>query len=88
MGWARIDRAWGRLLAALAGLVLASCVFEPPPAAPYVITFPPGDSIPVSGLVESSSKKVFEEPGNLVVFHGLGCAVSPRHSPSSHRMTS
>jgi hypothetical protein len=73
-----MDRVGIRLAMASVLLLLGACTFEPPPAAPFIVRFPPDDGIPLSPLVESSSRPVFEDPGNLVVFHGLGCAESNR----------
>jgi hypothetical protein len=68
------------LLPALCGLPLSACVPAPPP-----VQAPPGPRLPFgllvpppAALVESSSKKAFEDPGHLVAYQGLGCAESDR----------
>jgi hypothetical protein len=72
-GQSRLGRSTvNRLLLGLGILSLVACTFEAPPAiAPF--RFPPTE-IPLSPLVDSSSRQVFDDPGNLVAFHGFGCA--------------
>ena len=72
---ARRRGARGHLLAGLATLPLLACTFEPPSADVSPFRDLP-THLPESPLVESSSRKVFEDLDGLVAFHGFGCAES------------
>lgn len=54
------------------GFGLSACMFEPP------VLFPlrplPTSGIPLAPVVDSGEEKVFEDPGNMVVYHGFACA--------------
>jgi hypothetical protein len=64
------------LVRTLCALAVSACVFRPP-EIPSEVPFDPR-TIPESPLVEGDSTKIFEDPGNLVIYHGFGCADSNR----------
>jgi hypothetical protein len=61
-------------------ILLASvwgCAFTPPSATLPMPPFTPSfENVPLSPVVDSGEQKVFEEPDNMVVYHGFACAES------------
>ncbi|MGH8578909.1 MAG: hypothetical protein ACREVK_01865 [Gammaproteobacteria bacterium] len=56
-------------------LPLSGCEFKPPVVLDYLYPLPLEDT-PLSPIDESEEQMVFEDPGNMVIFHGFACAVS------------
>ena len=54
---------------------LAACTFEAPAPFPVPITSPI-TTTPFAPIVDSGEQKLFEQPGEMVVYHGFACAES------------